>query len=222
MKKIISSVILIFLLLFPGEIFAQNKFHIELNGGYVLQGPGRGIFDAGKDAWTIGLNTSYSIFRDIRINLQTGYYNFPNYNIYSSGIAAPAQSDFVLPQGAYNFSTVEEKSARVYQLSLGISFINHYNSEFYPFVSVNSGFYFFNYINYGLYSYWLDGNNVVLPPRTESISLRKGFASIGIGFLIPVANKFTLNIQGIYSLTFDQSYMVQNFIPVLVGLEYSL
>ncbi len=225
MKKIFSFVILFLLPLFQGEISAQSKFHIGLNGGYVLRGPNQEILYIEKNAWTIGVDVSYSILRDIKINLLTGYFNIPNYQTGYYGTRPDPLYDIAPPKGAYNFSTLEKTSAKIYQTALGITFASHYNSEFYPFVSVYSGFYFFNYLNYSYPSYWIEGDYVVLPsPYVKSIAVTKAFLSIGIGFQIPVADKFSLNLQGLYSLTFASSSdpRSQNFIPVLIGVEYSL
>lgn len=50
MKESISLLLLLFLPFFTAKISAQNNFHLGLNGGYVLQGPSKGLFDGGENA----------------------------------------------------------------------------------------------------------------------------------------------------------------------------
>jgi len=86
MKKIILLTFFLSSIIFTQNVFAQDKFHIGLNGGYVFQGPSKGLFDGGDNAWSIGINASYSISSIFRIGLQTGYFNFANYTNYYVGV----------------------------------------------------------------------------------------------------------------------------------------
>ncbi|HKI78341.1 MAG TPA: hypothetical protein VKA26_07355 [Ignavibacteriaceae bacterium] len=220
MKRIIFLTILISSIILINKIPAQNKFHIGLNSGYVFQGASEGLFSAGKNAFTIGLNTSYSIFPAVRLNLLTGYYNFPNYSIFSAGLFYAFAT--TLPAEAYNISVEEKTAAKVYQIGFGISVANYQKSSIFPFFAIYSGIYFFNYEKRIYYSYWLNGINSTFPYITENISEKKGFISIGFGLQYPVSDVISLNLQGKYSITFDKINKSQDLIPVMFGFEYSL
>jgi hypothetical protein len=216
MKKIILFALFLFVISFTEETYAQNKFHIGFNGGYVLQGPSKGLFDGGDNAWTMELNASYSINPEIKVNIQSAYYNFPNYRVYYNGVAAYPNE---FNSNSINNSFQIDQSAKIYQFAFGVTFVSNNTKWIRPFISVNAGLSFFNYtVLVYKQSY---GPAVVIPPVAESLETNKGFASVGIGIQIPVADKFNLNLQTICSSTLDNSKKIQNFFPVLCGIEYS-
>ena len=216
MKESIS----LFVPFFTAKISAQNNFHLGLNGGYVLQGPSKGLFDGGENAQTIGLDASYSISSIFRIGFLTGYLNFPNYKIYSSGIV-PAQSNIILPSGTYGYSTLNNTSAKVYQIALGVTYVNTSSQTIHPILFFYSGLYFFRYTNYDYTTYWLNGTNYILPAYTKTMPLTRGFASLSFGYQFPLSDRLSLSLQGVYTFTFDRSNRTQDFIPILLGIEYS-
>jgi hypothetical protein len=220
MNKIILLLIFFSTILLTTKVPAQNKFHLGFNGGYVFQGPSKGLFNGGDNAWTIDVNINYSISSIFRIGLQTGYFSFANYTNYYVG-AVPTLSNIVLPPGSYNYSTVENTSAKVYQVALGITFENTSSNKIHPFGSVYSGLYFFRYIG-DIILYWTYQNQInYWKPVGNYYSLTRGFASIAAGYQFPIVNSFNLNLQAVYTFTFDRSNKVQDFIPVLCGVEYS-
>jgi len=134
MKQIISLITAVLFFISGANIHAQDKFHFGINGGYVFQGLSEGIFNAGKNAWAVRLNSSYSLISGLRINLLTGYYNFPNYKNYSGIIALT--TDVVLPGDAYNISTIDRTNAKVYQIGIGITLADYKKSSVFPLFSV--------------------------------------------------------------------------------------
>lgn len=210
MKRIFLLASLIVSTFCAAETFSQTKVRLEIGGGYASNTLSTGVLSNWEGGWSINVAALYDLATCLQLTARTGYHQHDY--AHSLGLGAPDVYGLRL--------AVDGDDTNVYELSFGARIVD--KSKVKLFFAVRGGLL---WIDVGkiriVQKYFLNPQNALSISEYPGSGVlhRKGFASIGSGFIVPITNDVNLVLESGLLSTFDREEVI---IPLTASMQIGL